>query len=215
MRRVDVVSATVLHAATSVRTLLAFDGMRGIAALSFLILHLFWNTANSEWMRDQLPEVVDVLTGLLRSGVPSSSSSRASSSPMDERHSKAGRGRAIRPSPSDPPRPAVLHRDSGGSPHRVRPVPHRRTGGSDLQLQRRPHQHPLPAGHPGRPAILSVAWTLCLEGSVLPRGDAQSCASRATPAAALIPCGSSSSLNLTGCCEPQHVAGDDAEEEGP
>lgn len=48
---------------------LALDGLRGVAALLVLVFHLFWNSAGSEALRESLPSGVVVGTGLMRSGV--------------------------------------------------------------------------------------------------------------------------------------------------
>ena len=143
---------------------LALDGMRGIAALSVLIFHLFWNTANSEWMREQLPDVIDVLTGLLRSGVAIFfviSGFVIAHTTKDIRPSgAAGRFALRRQIRLDPPYYVtilvILAIEFAQS--RIAGLEGATYTFGDVLINALYLQDIL-----GRPAILAVAWTLCLE----------------------------------------------------
>jgi peptidoglycan/LPS O-acetylase OafA/YrhL len=143
---------------------LALDGLRGIAALSVLVFHMFWNASGAEVLREWLPDAVDVATGLLRSGVAIffviSGFVIAHTTAEMRRLREGGRFALRRQVRLDPPYYAaiVLVLVIEFAQSLVPGLVPRTFSPADVLVNMVYLQDIL-----GVPAVLAVAWTLCLE----------------------------------------------------
>ncbi len=143
---------------------LALDGLRGVAATSVLVFHLFWNAAEGDLLRDALPTFINDATGLLRSGVAIffviSGFVIALTTINMRSPSQGGRFILRRQVRLDPPYYVALVAALGieFAQRFVAGLESRTFSLSDVVLNFFYLQ-----GVTDRPSVLAVAWTLCLE----------------------------------------------------